>query len=134
MTGVLVDTSVWIEFFNGTSSQYANKLSELIESEVVVWTTPTILQEILQGFKSDNDFETARELLHAYPLIKADPVEAAIGSAMLYRTARKNGITIRRSNDCLIAWYAIKADLPIFHKDRDFDKLTMMCELEVIGL
>lgn len=130
MIGVLVDTSVWIEFFNGSSSRYADRLYELIESEVVVWIVPTILQEIIQGFKSDNDFQIANELLQAYPVIKADPIEAAVGAATLYRAARKKGVTIRRSNDCLIAWYAIQADVPIFHKDRDFDKLTGMCELK----
>jgi predicted nucleic acid-binding protein len=131
MTDVLVDTSVWIDFFNGTSSPHADTLAGFIESEVRVWLVPTILQELLQGFQSDSDFETARDLLLAYPIIKADPVEAAIGAAALYRTVRKHGITVRKSNDCLIAWYAIQADFPILHKDRDFTALSGVTRLKI---
>ncbi len=131
MSGVLVDTSVWIDFFNGTPSAHADALAGFIESKLNVWITPTILQELLQGFQSDSDFETARDLLLAYPIIDADPAEGAIGAAALYRTARKHGITVRKSNDCLIAWYAIQAALPILHKDRDFDALSRVTGLEI---
>jgi len=132
--GVLVDTSVWIDFFNGTKSPHAEALVGFIEAKVNVWTMPAILQELLQGFQSDSDFEIARDLLMAYPIIKADLIEAAIGAATLYRTARKQGITIRKSNDCLIAWYAIKAGLPILHKDRDFDALPGVTKLAIADI
>jgi len=134
MTGVLVDTSVWIDFFNGTASPHADALAGFIESKVSVFIVPVILQELLQGFQSDRDFETARDLLLAYPIIETDLVEAAIGAAMLYRTVRKHGITIRKSNDCLIAWYAIRAGLPILHKDRDFDALSGVTRLRVADI
>ena len=55
-------------------------------------------------------------------------------SVMLYRTARKHGITVRKSNDCLIAWYAIQAGLPILHKDRDFDALSGVTGLKIADI
>jgi predicted nucleic acid-binding protein len=121
----------WIDFFNGTTSPHADALVGFIEADVGVWIMPTILQELLQGFQNDSDFEIVRDLLLAYPIIEADPVEAAIGAATLYRTARKYGITIRKSNDCLIAWYALQAGLPILHKDRDFEALSSITKLEL---
>ncbi len=134
MSGMLVDTSVWIDFFNGIDSAQADALSEYIEAGLDIWITPTILQELLQGFSVDRDFKIARDLLLAHPIIKLDPVEAALGAATLYRTARKSGITIRKSNDCLIAWYAIQAELPVLHKDRDFDLLTKVTELKTVKI
>lgn len=134
VTDVLVDTSVWIEFFNRTTSPHADKLAELIESKANVWVTPTIIQELLQGFQNDEDFEAAKEIMLSYPIMVADPVEASVGAAELYRLARKRGLTVRRSNDCLIAWYAVQAGFPILHKDRDFELLSQIVDLGTLSV
>ena len=86
-----------------------------------VFLCPTILQEILQGIKNDKQFRQIKENLIAFNLLKDDAYEMAIKAASLYRKLRKKGITIRKSNDCLIAQYAIQNSLNILHQDRDFD-------------
>lgn len=121
---VLVDTSVWIDFFNGVKSLQSDILVEYIKLSYSIYLCPVILQEILQGFKSEKDYNKAKELLLEFPFIFSDPIEAAIGAADLYRNLRKKGVTIRKSNDCLIAYYAIRHNIPILFKDRDFGKIN----------
>lgn len=120
MKRILVDTSVWIDFFNGIKSREADIIVEYISHSYPVFLCPVIFQEILQGFKSDRDYNKSKELLLEFPFILSNPIEAAIGAANLYRSLRKKGITIRKSNDCLIAFYAISHSIPILFKDRDF--------------
>ena len=81
-----------------------------------------MVQEILQGIVDDRHFDEIKEYLLAFNILKDDPLEMAIAAARLYRNARKKGLTIRRSNDCLIAQYAIKYKLEVLHQDRDFDQ------------
>jgi len=117
----IVDTSVWISFFKGNESDKVQKLVHLLENEWPVYLCPTIIQEILQGITSDKQFREIREYLLAFQILDDDPLTTAIDAASLYRALRKKGITIRKSNDCLIAQYAIKHKLRILHQDRDFD-------------
>lgn len=114
-------------------STQALLLVGLVTDDFPIWITPTILQELLQGFRSDQDFNIARSLLLVHHMAEANLVMAAIGAASLYRSARKKGQTIRKSNDCLIAWYCIHLDLPILHKDRDFDSLSLVSDLKVFN-
>ena len=65
-------------------------------------------------------------------MLSFDPVQAAEGAAELYREARKKGVTVRRSLDSLIAWYAIQAELPVLHRDRDFDELARVSALQIV--
>ena len=74
MKAILVDTSVWIDFFNGIDSREERFLTSRLEAGDPVYLCPTILQEILQGFRSDADYETARESLLSFPFVSADPV------------------------------------------------------------
>ena len=120
---VLVDTSVWIEFFNGVKSKESDLLSKYIKLSYPIFLCPVILQEILQGFRSDNDYEKCKELLLEFPFIHVNTIDMAIGAADIYRTLRKRGITIRKSNDCLIAFYALSHKIPILFKDRDFSMI-----------
>ena len=134
MKGILVDTSVWVDFFNGTESREERLLTGRLEVDEPVYLCPTILQEILQGFRSDADYEAARESLLSFPLVSPDPVRMAVKAADLYRSLRKQGLTIRKSNDCLIAAAAIEGDLPICFKDRDFGIISLHTELRIADL
>jgi hypothetical protein len=120
----LVDTSVWIGFFNGQDHPNVDFLDQLIRDDVPAFLCPLIVQEILQGIRMDADFKKVRDSLLAFPILEWDPVEAAIAAAELYRDLRKKGITVRKSNDCLIAAFARQADLPVLHIDRDFSKIA----------
>lgn len=118
---VLADTSVWINFFNGVDSKEVEVLIRYIESDWPVYLCPTIVQEVLQGINNHKQFKEVLDSLLAFNILNDDGVEMAVSAANLYRWLRKRGITIRKSNDCLIAQYAIKHSLQVLHQDRDFD-------------
>jgi hypothetical protein len=131
--GVLVDTSVWIDYFNGIKSRETDLLDYYIRTDYPVCICPTILQEILQGFREDKDYSIVKESLLVFDMLDADPIDAAIGAADIYRKARKQSITIRKSNDCLIAYYATYHNVPILQKDRDFPMLSDICEIKLVS-
>ncbi|MCB9040239.1 MAG: PIN domain nuclease [Lewinellaceae bacterium] len=127
--GILVDTSVWIQFFNGVESPQAEYLRQSVQDDQPLFLCPTIIQEVLQGIRSDKDYENVKDSLLAFPVPNWNPMEAAIAAAQLYRGLRKKGITIRKSNDCLIAAFAQRFDMAILHSDRDF---SIMAEQRII--
>ena len=118
---LLIDTSVWIDFFRGSDTPQVKTLTVYIQNDDPVFICPVILQEILQGIRSEKQFKEIREYLLCLNILKDDAIETAIGAARIYRTLRKMGITIRKSNDSIIAHYAIKYSMEILHRDRDFD-------------
>ena len=118
---LIIDTSVWIDFFKGTENAQVKTLIEYIENDDPVFICPRILQEILQGIKNDKQFKEIKEYLLCLNILNDDAIETALGGVKIYRKLRKKGISIRKSNDCIIAYYAYKYSLKILHKDRDFD-------------
>src|SRR5437016_4426940 len=124
----LVDTTIWVEYFRGTDDRLGKML---LADEVAI--CPVIIQEILQGIAEDDKYEEVKEQIDALELIEANPVEAAIGAADIYRQLRKKGLSIRKSNDCLIAWYAIHADYILFHKDKDFTMIAKHTRLRTMS-
>jgi predicted nucleic acid-binding protein len=132
MKGVLIDTSVWIDFFNGVQSPENNILTKYIRNNYPVFLCPVILQEILQGFVYDSDYKKAKELLLEFPFFQDDPIEMSIAAADLYRSLRKKGVTIRKSNDCLIAAYCIKNKIAVLHINRDFNVILKYSTLEIV--
>lgn len=119
--GLIFDTSVWIDFFKGTKAEEVNLLTFYLQEDLPVYTCPAIIQEVLQGIKSDLHFKKVKDSFLALPVLTEDPVKAAIGAAEIYRKLRNKGFTIRKSNDCLIAWFALKNSIKVIHRDRDFD-------------
>lgn len=132
MRKVLVDTSVWIDALNGKKSPQTKLLARLVDDNVVV-LCPIVIQEILQGIKDDSDFKQVKENLEGFEVLNIDPVEAAYGAATLYRSVRKHGITVRKSNDCLIAFYSIFCKAMLLHNDGDFDKIAKYSALEMLS-
>jgi len=131
MNRVLVDTSVWIDALNGKASHQTQLLQQLIDDEAVV-LCPVVVQEILQGIKEDHDFKLVKDNLSGFEILSKDALQAAIGAATLYRSIRKKGITIRKRNDCLIAYYAIHHQVPLLHCDEDFANIAQHSTLEVV--
>jgi predicted nucleic acid-binding protein len=129
---VLPDTSIWINFFNNPYSTISERLDLIINEDLVV-ICPPIYQEILQGTKTEKDFQILSQRLSSLTRLNADPYEAALGSAQIYSGLRQKGVTIRKSNDCLIAWYAIKYNIPIWHQDRDFDLIASQGKLKIFN-
>lgn len=117
---VLVDSSVWIDYFNGKDSAATTKLDELLSSTIVA-VGDLILAEVLQGFRSDADHRTARNLLLDLDLHVLGGLEMAQKAADHFRSLRKKGITVRKTVDCFIAAYCIEHELPLLYSDRDFD-------------
>lgn len=123
---LLVDTSVWIEVFRKPS---AFDLLGTVDFEEIVTCLP-VLQETLQGFRDEPAFRKAREAMSALPIVES-PLEIAVveEAVGLYRSARRSGLTIRSSVDCLIAACALRHGLTVLHRDRDFDLLSRISPL-----
>ena len=127
---VLVDTTVWIDFFSARNEPHVGKLQEFIESEKDLSLCGVIMAEILQGIRSDTDlFKTKQYLedLIFLPMRHGTFVRAA----EIYRSLRKQGITIRKPVDCMIASVAIEYDIHLLHNDRDFGFIAEHSELKV---
>lgn len=130
MDGLIVDSSVWINFLSGSKSVGVNSLKEHIETDRL-FICPIIIQEVLQGVRDDRKYAQLLDGLSAIPMLQADMWDASVGAADIYRKLRKSGITIRKPNDCLIAWYAIAYDLPLLHDDRDFEFISSHSPLKI---
>jgi predicted nucleic acid-binding protein/Arc/MetJ family transcription regulator len=118
---MLVDSSVWIAYLRGDNLVEVALLSEALERGEPVWLAPPILQEVLQGADSPDRFTRWDRVLGELPMVIApDPREAARIAAHLYARCRWVGVTPRSANDCLIATHAIRASMPLLHRDRDF--------------
>lgn len=123
---VLVDTSVWIEIFR---EREPLDLETVVEFDDVVTCLP-VIQEVLQGFRVESVFRGAREAMLALPVVESPLGEGVYLEAVeLYRRARRAGVTVRSSVDCLIAACALRHDLELLHRDRDYAALTEVSAL-----
>lgn len=130
MTVTLVDTSAWIEVFR----RGGPKLEEIVAIDDVVTCLP-VIQEVLQGFGNERAFAIARDSLLAFPIVEAPlDVEVIDHAVSLYRAARKRGVTVRSSVDCLIAACAIRNGLEVVHRDRDYPALARVSDLKERGI
>jgi predicted nucleic acid-binding protein len=117
---IVVDTSVWIDYFRGLVTPQSDKLDTLLGVEQVL-TGDLILAEVLQGFVSDRDLNQARRLLASVPVIPLVGEDIAFRAAKNFRKLRTLGITIRKTVDTLIATSCIDKELSLLYSDRDFD-------------
>jgi predicted nucleic acid-binding protein len=128
---MLVDSSVWIDYFNGVRTPQTDHLhAELPRREILVGDI--ILAEVLQGFRNDADFEAARDALGRFQQARMLDTDLAIRSARHYRALRRLGITVRKTIDCFIATYAIANLQELLHSDADFDPFEAHLGLRVI--
>ena len=117
---ILVDSTIWIDYFNGRISDYTDFLDRALTNQVVL-IGDIILAEVLQGFRSESEFEMARQALGQFPQISVVDPLIAVQSARNFRKLRSVGITVRKTIDCLIATCCIENDLQLLHNDHDFD-------------
>ncbi len=129
---IMVDSSVWIDYFNGQLTWQTNLLDNLL-SDVPVIIGDLILTEILQGFRSDAEYESAKSYLSAITFHQMGGYHVAVQSALNYRILRKKGVTVRKTIDIIIGTYCILEGLPLLHDDRDFDPMVSHLSLNVIA-
>ena len=121
---ILVDSSVWIDFFRGTVTPQSERLDQLLGREPLL-IGDLILAEVLQGFTSERDFNQARKMLGALELVNLGGVEMAVQAARNFRTLRAKGVTIRKTIDTFIATCCIEQDHALLFSDRDFDPFVL---------
>lgn len=126
---IVIDSSVWIDYFNGIPTWQTDLLDDYL-SNVPVIIGDLILTEVLQGFKSDKAYETARTLLSDLPFRQMGGYDVAIQSARNYRLLRKEGVTVRKTIDVIIATFCIMEGLTLLHDDRDFDPMASYFSLK----
>lgn len=116
---VIVDSSVWIDYFNGRDIPEVVKLDRLLETELL-GVGDLILAEVLQGFRQDKDYQTAKRLLTSLTVLEMLGVEMALKSADNFRDLRKKGITVRKTIDVMIATFCIENGHELLFSDKDF--------------
>lgn len=126
---VLVDTTVWIDFFAARSSDHVMALDNLIRNREDICICGIILTEVLQGIRKDSQFKKTRELFNNL-LFLPMPYLVFLRAAEIYRSLRRKGITLRKSVDCMIASVAIENDIPLLHNDKDFKVIEEHCGLK----
>jgi hypothetical protein len=129
---ILVDSSVWIDYFNGGLTPQTDKLDRLLGREPLA-IGDLILVEVLQGFDDDREFRTARKLLTSLTLIEIGGIDIAIAAARNYRTLRRLGITVRKTIDTVIATRCIESGYELLHSDRDFEPFARYLGLQAAG-
>ena len=117
---IIVDSSVWIDYFNGSDIPEVAKLDRLLGRELL-GVGDLIVTEVLQGFRDDKEYQTAKRLLTSLTVFEMLGAEMAIESAENFRTLRKRGITVRKTIDVMIATFCIKNRHALLFADRDFD-------------
>lgn len=117
---ILVDSSVWIDYFRGTETPQVEKLDSLL-GNVPIATGDLVLTEVLQGFASDRDFNQAKKLMTSLVIVDLAGQSIAIQAAKNFRVLRSLGITVRKTIDAVIATRCIESGLPLLFSDRDFD-------------
>lgn len=116
---ILVDSSVWIDYFSGLDSPEADKLDNILGIRPVA-IGDLILTEVLQGFRHDKDYKAAREVFEDVTIFDMLGEKMAIKSAENFRALRKKGITVRKTADVIIATFCIDQKLPLLFSDKDF--------------
>lgn len=120
---IVVDSSVWVDYFNGTATEQMELLHTLLGRELVV-IGDLILTEVLQGFKSERDFKKARRLLDTLILKEMLGKHLAVKSAQNHRKLRQKGVIAKKTIDIIIATFCIESELPLLHSDKDFKPMV----------
>ena len=130
---ILVDSSVWIDYFRGDATPQAEMLDALLGNEPLA-VGDLILAEVLQGFQSERDFKQAKQLLMSFEMVEIAGRDVAIQAARNFRTLRGQGVTVRKTIDTLIATRCINSGLILLHSDKDFDPFVTHLGLRVAYL
>jgi len=129
---ILVDSSVWIDYFKGTITAQTEKLDSLLGHEPLA-IGDLILAEVLQGFADETDFNHARKMLTSLVVVELGGQEIAVQAAKNFRTLRRLGVTVRKTIDTVIATRCIESGYDLLHSDRDFDPFAQYLALRVVA-
>jgi len=121
---ILVDTSVWIDFFNGKELPHVETLEKLISQEADIAICGVILTEVLQGISNDKEHNLTQTYLQALVMLEIKN-DLWLYAAEIYRNLRKKGLTVRKINDCIIAATALHYDCLLLHNDKDFTTIQL---------
>jgi len=127
---ILVDSSVFIDYFNGIINWHTDELNALLGNELVI-TGDYILAEVLQGFRNDKDYKIAKEIMQSFPCFNICNEELAIKSADNFRYLRRKGITIRKTVDLIIGTFCIENEIELLHNDRDYEPMGQYLNLKI---
>ncbi len=130
---ILVDSSVWIDYFNGVQSSQTDWLDSSLGSTPII-IGDLILTEVLQGFQNEKDFKIAKDLLLGIPFMAMVGQSIALECAMNYRYLRKKGVTVRKTIDVIIGTFCIYNQITLLQCDRDFDPMVEHLGLEIIDI
>jgi predicted nucleic acid-binding protein len=128
---ILVDSSVWIAYFNGVGSAQTDRLDALLGTEPLL-TGDLIFAEVLQGFRADSDFRAAQHVLDRLEFASMLGRDMALASAQNYRRLRAAGVTVRKTIDMMIGTFCIENGHALLHADRDFDAMEEHLGLRVV--
>ena len=129
---LVVDSSVWIDFFTDAPRPAVELLDHLLaRGEVRIVVPDLVLYEVLRGFRHERDHREARALMESLSLEATGGAELARAAASHYRGLRASGVTVRNSIDVLIASFCIERDYALLHRDRDFDSFERLRGLRV---
>ena len=130
---ILVDSSIWIDYFNGKKTSKTDWLDRALGNKPII-IGDLILAEVLRGFQNENDFRTAKSLLLDFPFMEMVGKNMAIKSAINYRFLRKKGVTVRKTIDIMIGTFCIHYHFSLLHDDKDFDPLEKYLKLKTIRI
>jgi predicted nucleic acid-binding protein len=128
---IVVDTSVWVDFFQGRTTAIASRLEGLIEGQADVAITETILMEVLAGATAGESLARIRTELIARPILRLEGLADFEEAAQIYRACRSAGHTLRNQLDCLIAVPVIRHGASLLHNDRDFETIARYSSLKI---
>ena len=128
---ILVDTSVWIDYFRGAITAQTEKLDKFLGHEPLA-IGDLILAEVLQGFADEREFNVARKLLTSLKVVDLGGQEVSIQAARNFRALRRLGVTVRKNIDTVIATRCIESGYDLLHNDRDFDPFAKHLGLRVV--
>ena len=129
---ILVDSSVWIDYFNGQTTVATDRLDDLLSGELLL-TGDIILAEVLQGFRRQSDFRRARLLFDKLEYRDMLGHDVAIAAATNYRTLRVRGVTVRKTIDVMIATFCVRNGHRLLHSDRDFTPMERHLKLKTVN-
>ena len=129
---IVVDSSVWIDFFTGKDTPGVETLDASLGEDVVA-IGDLMLTEVLQGFRAESDYRKAKELLLSLTVLNMLDTDIALRSSENFRRLRKKGVTVRKTIDTIIATYCIENKLPLLHSDRAFQPFQEHLKLQVVN-
>lgn len=128
---IVVDTTVWIDFFEAKGTPFDLHLTDLIQRGEALALTDLVYCEVLQGILDERNFRRVRSILRSYPILRMRGLRTFDDAAQIYRDCRRRGFTIQKTADCLIAATCLRAGVDLYHNDRDFEAIAKVRTLKI---